>query len=47
MKLHLNNAPNLSPNITEPDLERFYIRSNSSQISKQNNTVAEGTQLPY
>lgn len=45
MKLSLNNAPNLSPSITEPDLEHFYIESNSSQISKQSNTAAERTQL--
>lgn len=45
MKFMLNNAPNFSPNITETDLEHFYIRSSSSQISKQSNTAAEKTQL--
>lgn len=47
MKFPLINAPNLSLNITEPDLEHFYIRNNSSQISKQSNTAAERTQLLY
>lgn len=40
MKFLLNNDPNLSPNVTEPNLEHFYIRSSSSQVSKQRNTAA-------
>lgn len=43
MKFLLYNAPNLSTNITETDQEHFYVRSNSSEISKQNNTTTERT----
>lgn len=41
MKLLLNYAPNLSPDITETDQELFYVRSNSLEIGKQSNTTAE------
>lgn len=43
MKFLLNDAPNLSPNITETDQEHFYVRNNSSETSKQSNTTTERT----